>query len=244
LVEQKESFGLTSGRQALYKIKNIEFAAFFEGEINCRSIEMLFKVIKANNQWDERTPIKKKEVDDSINEFSHEEDNFEIRKISKALSSILATKKWQKELEVGYESGKPISLPKPLCKIDVLDIHDEMFDLRVRYKNTDFPLYIPREHINNVYSNNDIALLLDELLTITSIKSKRKRAKNDGNGTPNHSFRNIRFPMPNFILNKALLSAKKETLRKLEEIDSGRLSPADKATLDIWSQIIEQWVKS
>jgi hypothetical protein len=230
--------------QAFYKKQNIEFATFFEGEHNCRKLDKLFKQLKAGNRWDPRKPIKISKHDESGSEYDQENDAFEIRQISKELTSILSKKNRQKELDDCYVSGNPIRLTKPLCTINVSDIHDDIFDLLVCYKKSDFSLYILRAYESIVYSDKDITQLIDELLTIAPTKTKRQHNKTDGSGSNTQSFRNRRFPMPNFILDKELLKEKMGIVRKLNKIDPQRLSKSGHKDLNevlaIWAPILAQ----
>lgn len=232
---------------AFFKKGNIEFAAFFDKIRSGSEIDKIFNEIK-NNNWEERIPLrsKNKSIDESeqgYGEIDNHQDNFEIRNISKILCKKLKTKKWQKELEDSYRHKKQIKLFK--CTINVIAILDGIFDLHVSHKEKelDFPLYIRRDNISEIYSFEDTKELIDKLLEksvpITRGNNGKARKKGDKKGAGDNIPRNIRFPIPNFILDKGFFAEKKDILGKLSDSYEW-LTGNDKNLVDMWCQIFKQ----
>jgi hypothetical protein len=233
---------------ALFKKSNIEFAAFFDKIRNGSELNKIFGEIKKKANWKERIPLKSKKnfIDESEQECCEDgdrQDNFEIRRLSKYLCKQLKTIKWQTKLEDGYRKEEPIKLNK--CTIKVMAVLDGIFDLHVRHKEKKlfFPLSIKRENTNDIYSFKNTMEFVNKLLekpsSFTSTDKSKSQKNDTTNGTAIKPFRNIRFPIANFILDKVFLAEKKEIMKKLADAHE-LLTEDDKKIVDMWSQILEE----
>lgn len=237
-------------KAAFFDNTNIEFAIFIDDIQSGVELECIFKKIRNSSSWEKRlTELKELSLmDESKEEFSNEDeniDNFRIRKHSNELCIELAKIKSQSELEKSYKMDKQYALQigNNLYTISVLAANCGMFDLKIKCKDLSFSLSIKRTNDDEVHSDKDIECLLDDLFTISDFPGGGTKSIQVEQGTGvKKSFRNIRFPMDKFILNKELLSEKREILNKLKpELD--RLSEDNKAMVKMWSQIIELWDK-
>ncbi len=235
-------------KAALFKKSNIEFAVFFDKIRSGSEIDKIFNEIKKKASWKVREPLKskKRSIDESEQEYGEDDDcqdNFEIRKLSKDLCKKLKTKKWQMKLEKGYKNEEEIKLNK--CAIKVIAVLDGIFDLYIihKEKKLNFSLSIRRDKTGDIYSSKDAIKLLDELLeksySCTRVNKGNSRKIDAKNGAAIKPYRNMRFPIANFIIYKDFLSEKKKIMRKLLEAYE-KLTVEDKKIVDMWKQILKE----
>lgn len=238
---------------AFFKKDNIEYAAFFNNVRSSSDIHKIFAKIKHASQWDSREPPSKqtKPLDESTqvaNEDKDSKDNqdgFEIRKLSRDLCVKLSTKIWQLKLQKEYENDrKPVKLAG--CRLDVMEEHNGIFDIRVRKNWLDFRLPVKRILKIEIYSNEDIKGLISDLLDTSDIAYTTvggcKRGDRSGN-QPKLSAKqapNIRFPMASVLLDIKVLLRKRKIIEKLSNVQD-RLSDDERKLFAMWSNILEEF---